>query len=149
MSNRDAFLTMLAASEGTKGKCNDDGYSCIVGGSCAGSYDDHPRILVDLGHGLKSTAAGRYQVLERYFDAYKAQLGLPDFSPASQDAIALQQIKERNALDDIDAGNLASAVTKCSNIWASLPGNNYGQHVQTIAFLTAAYTDAGGTLADA
>ena len=31
-------------------------------------------------------------------DAYRKQLGLKDFSPKSQDAVALQQIKERGAL---------------------------------------------------
>ena len=44
---------------------------------------------------LKSTGAGRYQLLSRWWDAYRKQLGLKDFSPKSQDAVALQQIKER------------------------------------------------------
>ena len=47
---------------------------------------------------LKSTGAGRYQLLSRWWDAYHKQLGLKDFSPKSQDAVALQQIKERGAL---------------------------------------------------
>ena len=34
--------------------------------------------------------------------AYRKQLGLKDFSPKSQDAVALQQIKERGALPMID-----------------------------------------------
>ena len=42
---------------------------------------------------LKSTGAGRYQLLSRWWDAYRKQLGLKDFSPKSQDAVALQQIK--------------------------------------------------------
>ena len=36
----------------------------------------------------------------RWWDAYRKQLGLKDFSPKSQDAVALQQIKERGALPD-------------------------------------------------
>ena len=47
---------------------------------------------------LKSTGAGRYQLLSRWWDAYRKQLGLKDFSPKSQDAVALQRIKERGAL---------------------------------------------------
>ena len=39
-----------------------------------------------------------YQLLSRWWDAYRKQLGLKDFSPKSQDAVALQQIKERGAL---------------------------------------------------
>ena len=50
-----------------------------------------------------------------------AQLGLKDFSPKSQDAVALQQIKERGALPMID-GDIRQAIDRCSNIWASLPG---------------------------
>ena len=40
---------------------------------------------------------GRYQLLSRWWDAYQAAWP-EDFSPKSQDAVALQQIKERGAL---------------------------------------------------
>ena len=76
---------------------------------------------------LKSTGAGRYQLLSRWWDAYRKQLGLKDFSPKSQDAVALQQIKERGALPMIDRGDIRQAIDRCSNIWASLPGAGYGQ----------------------
>ena len=33
------------------------------------------------------------QLLSRWWDAYRKQLGLKNFSPKSQDAVALQQIK--------------------------------------------------------
>jgi len=49
-------------------------------------------------------------LLARYFEAYKKQLNLPDFSPDSQDKIAIQQIKEQKALDDVDAGRFDLAV---------------------------------------
>ena len=63
---------------------------------CVPGYADHPRVLVDLPKlKIQSTAAGRYQLLRRYYDAYKKTLGLKDFSPLSQDLIALQQIRER------------------------------------------------------
>ena len=52
---------------------------------------------------------------------------LKDFSPKSQDAVALQQIKERGALPMIDRGDIRQAIDCCSNIWASLPGAGYGQ----------------------
>jgi muramidase (phage lysozyme) len=97
--------------------------------------------------GIKSTAAGRYQLLARYFDAYKKQLGLKDFSPASQDAIALQQIRECKALADVDTGNFAAAVAKCRRIWASLPGSPYGQHTNSLDDLQAAFVRSGGRLA--
>ena len=48
-------------------------------------------------------------------------------SEKSQDAVALQQIKERGALPMIDRGDIRQAIDRCSNIWASLPGAGYGR----------------------
>ena len=42
------------------------------------------------------------------------QLGLKDFSPKSQDAVALQQIKERGALPMIDRGDIRQAIDCCA-----------------------------------
>jgi lysozyme len=144
--NLKAFLDMIAVSEGTKGKGN-DGYNVIVGGSLFTDYLDHPKKLIWIRDGLASTAAGRYQLLGRYWSVYKKQLNLQDFSPASQDAVAIQQIKERKALDDIEKGYIAVAIDKCKNIWASLPGAGYGQHENNVDKLIAAYKTAGGTVA--
>lgn len=144
-----AFLDMIAWSEGTtRVKGSDDGYNVIVGGALFTGYADHPRKLVNLPNlHLSSTAAGRYQLLMRYFDVYKRSLGLPDFSPLSQDLIAIQQIRERRALPEIAKGNFATAVALCSNIWASLPGAGYGQHENQIKPLMTAYQTAGGVIA--
>ena len=61
-------------------------------------------------------------------EAYRKQFGLKDFSPKSQDAVALQQIKERGALPMIDRGDIRLRnLTRGGNIWASLPGAGYGQ----------------------
>ena len=147
--NLKAFLDTLAKSEGTYGK-GDNGYNVLVGGTLFEGYADHPRKRVFLPrYGIYSTAAGRYQLLARYFDAYKAQLGLPDFSPTSQDAIAIQQIKERRAFNDIVAGRFNEAILKCSPIWASLPGAGYGQRENSLTTLKEAFTDFGGKLATA
>jgi len=144
--NLKAFLDMIAVSEGTAGK-GDDGYNVIVGGSLFESYDDHPRKLVWVRPGLASTAAGRYQLLKRYYDTYKKQLNLPNFSPLSQDLIAIQQIKERGALQDIEKGYISVAIDKVKNIWASLPGAGYGQHENKLDKLITSFINAGGTVA--
>lgn len=123
---------------------SDDGYNVKVGGGIFQGYADHPRELVEVRPGLKSTAAGRYQILSKYWDHYKQALGLPDFGPASQDRYALQQILEQGALEDVVAGRFDTAVQKVSNIWASLPGAGYGQRENAIAALRQAYTNAGG-----
>ena len=144
--NLKAFLDMIAVSEGTAGK-GDDGYNVIVGGALFESYDDHPRKLVWLRPGLASTAAGRYQLLSRYYDAYKKQLNLPNFSPISQDLIAVQQIKERGALQDIEKGYITIAIDNVKNICASLPGAGYGQHENKLDKLITSFINAGGTVA--
>lgn len=152
MSNRTAFLDMIAISEiGPELLAkSDNGYNVMFGGKLFSNYDDHPRVFTEFtdkrGIKSKSSAAGRYQLLARYYDAYKKPLKLPDFSPASQDAIALQQIKEQGALPEIDAGRFDEAVKRCRNIWASLPGANYDQHENDLDDLRIAYVDAGGTL---
>ena len=56
---------MLAWSEGTdngRQKTRNHGYDVIVGGNYC-SYSDHPAKLVTLNPKLKSTGAGRYQLL--------------------------------------------------------------------------------------
>ena len=55
-------------------------------------------------------------------------LAVPGLLPKSQDAVALQQIKERGALPMIDRGDIRQAnLTRVLVIWASLPGAGYGQ----------------------
>ena len=149
--NMKAFLDMLGFSEGTDKPgqpTRNRGYDVIVGGSLFNDYSDHPRKLISLPKlGIKSTAAGRYQVLAKFYDAYKKQLRLPDFSPASQDAIAMQLIRECKATADIEAGRIADAIHKCRSRWASLPGAGYGQHEQKLDKLIQVYKEAGGVLA--
>ena len=148
-NQRKAFLDMLAWSEGTdngRQKTRNHGYDVIVGGELFTDYSDHPHKLVTLNPKLKSTGAGRYQLLSRWWDAYRKQLGLKDFSPKSQDAVALQQIKERGALPMIDRGDIRQAIDRCSNIWASLPGAGYGQFEHKADSLIAKFKEAGGTV---
>lgn len=146
MDRKASFLKALAFSEGTDKPgqpTRNNGYDVIVGGALFTSYADHPRVLVDLPKlGIKSTGAGRYQILSRYYDHYKVQLGLKDFSPASQDAIAWQLIGECGARGDVLAGNFEVAIHKCRSRWASLPGAGYGQHEHKMETLRKVYDDA-------
>lgn len=148
-----AFLNLVAWSEGTSTRpySKNDGYDVIVTGvdgpNVFDDYSDHPfangrvPVVVRRNPPLMSTASGRYQLLARYWHRYKAQLGLNDFSPASQDAVAVQQIREKDALADIEAGDVQSAIRKCSSIWASLPGNDYGQGGKNAEELLAKYAE--------
>lgn len=148
--NLRAFLDMIAYSEGTDNKgspTKNHGYDVIVGHTLFTNYSTHPNVLVPLPKlGISSTAAGRYQLLYRYWLAYAKLLKLPDFSPLSQDKIAIQQIRERGAIPLIEDGDLHGAIAKCANIWASFPGAGYGQYEHKMESMIAAYKLAGGSI---
>ena len=149
-ANRRAFLDMIAFSEGTSGH---QGYLTMFGGRLMDSLEVHPHQYFDFtnsrGEHLRTSAAGRYQFLAKTWDSLAAKLGLPDFSPESQDAGALELIRQRGALPDVDAGRLAVAVQKCAPVWASLPGAGYAQPERKLDQLAAAFTDAGGMIVSA
>ena len=66
INNQRKAFDMLAWSEGTdngRQKTRNHGYDVIVGGELFTDYSDHPRKLVTLNPKLKSTGAGRYQLL--------------------------------------------------------------------------------------
>lgn len=165
--NRRAFLDMLAVSEGTSTSpaTRRQGYDVIVTGidrrpEIFTDFSDHPfakgrRSKVINRRGLTSNASGRYQFMLRDWRHYRNLLQLgsrllyPEgaFSPAAQDAWAIQLIRERGALPLIDAGHFAVAVARVRNLWASLPGAGYGQHENDLDKLQVAYLRAGGDLA--
>ena len=154
--NKQAFLDTIAASEIGSAllAVSDNGYNVIVGSTpkkphLFNDYKDHPYCMVRLGNSLESTAAGRYQILAKYFDAYKKILNLPDFGHDSQDRIAWQMINEVNAQHLVNAGDFEAAIKACSSRWASLPGNTYKQHTNSLYDLNKWFVDAGGVLATA
>ena len=128
-NQRKAFLDMLAWSEGTdngRQKTRNHGYDVIVGGELFTDYSDHPRKLVT----LNPKPLNRRRTLTASFPLVGClpQAAWPErLLSESQDAVALQQIKERGALPMIDRGDIRQAIDRCSNIWASLPGAGYGQ----------------------
>lgn len=150
-----AFLDMLASAqaEGTRSspvtRC--DGYDVIVSGvDGPNRFDDfsqHPfasdrkPIEVNL-HGLTSTASGRYQFMLHDWIYYKLLLNLPDFGPLSQDRWCIQLLKERGAFEMLLDGKLDEAITRCSYLWASLPGNHYGQPQASLCALHTVYHNA-------
>lgn len=146
-ANLRAFLDTISHAEGTDRYGDQDGYDVIVGGELLSDFSDHPNKRVWLpAYGIHSTAAGRYQILHRFWKHYQEQLGLPDFSPDSQDRYAIQQIRERRAYDDVLNGRIADAIRKCANIWASFPGAGYGQREVAVRDLLDFYQQRGGKL---
>lgn len=149
--NRQAFLDMIAQSEIGAALLaeTDNGYNVLVGATAANpltfsDYSAHPRIY---NARFNSTAAGRYQINWPTFQTVSAQTGLTDFSPSTQDAMALQLCANKGALADIDAGNITAAIAKCAPVWASLAGAGYGQHENALSSLVSWFTSAGGVTA--
>ncbi|MCM2564825.1 glycoside hydrolase family 24 protein [Janthinobacterium kumbetense] len=143
--NLAAFMKMIRVSEGTAGP---DGYRTIVGGSLFDDYSDHPRQKIWIPSiNDYSSAAGAFQIIRRTWDGVQGKLGLPDFSPASQDQACVELIRQRGGLRLAMNGEFAAAVEKCRKEWASLPGAGYGQRENSLAKLQTAYLNAGGQLA--
>lgn len=159
-ANTAAFLMMIRTAEGTAGH---NGYRTLFGGQLFDDYSDHPRIakaFVSNGKRLWTSAAGAYQFMAvspipggpsstkvNTWDVVQARLGLPDFSPASQDAAAVELIREAGALGDVRSGRFDQAVNKVRRIWASMPGAGYSQPEKSMDALRVTYLNNGGALA--
>lgn len=126
---RLAILDLIAWTEGTDkeiGKSK-SGYDVLFGYQKFVPGKDHPRIHRPFAN-TTSTAAGRYQILDRTWD--EIQRGLknsgfkpfPSFEPVYQDQAALYLIDaKRSSLDAVDKSDLSSFLTACSWEWASIP----------------------------
>jgi muramidase (phage lysozyme) len=155
--NQQAFLAMISHSEGTD-RAPDPYRVCYGYQHTIVSLSDHPAItgewkgesIANLGPqyaGEVSTAAGKYQINRPTWLNCKVALNLRDFTGPSQDDAALFLIKQKGALDLVNGGQVAAAITLCHGIWASLPGGTSGQPERSFADLIHAYGDAGGAFA--
>ena len=148
--NIAAFLKAIAAAEG-------GGYDFRYGALKERSNDrwrftdmsTHPGPGID----GKSTAAGMYQITRPTWEHHGAKLGLRDFSPRTQDLIAVEILRSLGVIELIKAGRIAAAMPKVARTWAALPvgpglGGHYPpqRHVSYDYFLSS-YLRAGGTIA--
>lgn len=111
-------------------------YNVSYGGKTFSSFDDHPRTAATItsgpNKGRTSSAAGAYQFLGRTWDQYAGKLGLPDFTPQSQDMAAAALAQDaykaktgRNLEVDLRSQNpqtIAQIGRALSSTWTSLPG---------------------------
>ena len=160
-TNINAFLVMLQQAEGTS-RASDPYRVCYGYKHTIQNFSGHPantgewagEVLSDrmcslagFGPGCRSTAAGAYQIIKGTWNNLASKLSLPDFGPDSQDAAAIELIRRRGALEDVKAGRVASAINKCRNEWASLPGNYAAQGQRQQSDLIGWYTNNGGNVA--
>ena len=114
-NQRKAFLDMLAWSEGIdngRQKTRNHGYDVIVGGELFTDYSDHPRKLVTLNPKLKSTGAGRYQLLP--VAGCLPQAAWPERLSPKVRTPGIAADHERGALPMIDRGDIRQAIDRCS-----------------------------------
>jgi len=111
-------------------------YDVMYGGSRFTDFSKHPGQYVTItsgpNKGKKSSAAGKYQFLESTWNSLADDLGLKDFSPASQDAAAFEyarrEYQRKTGLDlekDLvsqDPQKISSIARNLSGKWTSLPG---------------------------
>lgn len=135
-ANVKAFLAMIAKSEGGD-------YHAKFGwrpGSSKWTFTDeatHPGAGVD---GV-TTAAGLYQInLACWREHGIKSQGLKDFSPVTQDLIAIDNLRAHGALEPIVAGDIKTPIAKLkANQWTSFP-------VHPFENLEKWYRAAGGTI---
>lgn len=155
--NTPLYLDLISFSEGTSTSrlTKNGGYDVIVTGVDGPEvfldYSTHPfaaraaKLIVAPGNrfpdGLYSSASGRYQIIVGTWRAYCKRLGLSDFTPLTQDLIAIAIIKDAHALAAISNGDIPGACALLHEQWASLPGSTAGQGGKTMdALLTQWHT---------
>lgn len=129
------YLDMLAQAEGAD-------YGTKFGGEVTNDLSDHPRTRKGFtqtdGKKNTSSAAGRYQFLEKTWDDVAGAIGARDFSPESQDAAAVELLRRSGSLAKVQAGNYDEAIKLDNKTWASLPGSPYAQKTRSPEFVAAA-----------
>jgi len=72
---------------------------------------------------------GRYQMklvdVEDMRNRYDRRID--DFSPESQDRIAVAKMRDRGVMRELEQGDIRGAIERGGKEWASLPGSPYGQ----------------------
>jgi muramidase (phage lysozyme) len=146
-SNVRAFLKAIADAEGgdydfkygaVKGRKNDPWRFT--------DYTTHP----GPGSGGVTTAAGMYQITKATWEDHGGRrMGLIDFSPETQDLIAVSILRGSGAIEKIKAGDIQSGVAKASHQWAALPTGRgqpgrYDQPYVDFERFEALYKAAGG-----
>ncbi|KAB8314404.1 lysozyme [Tolypothrix campylonemoides VB511288] len=135
-----AFLATIRWAE--TGTSEPESYRKLVFNGTFDDFSTHPlkkQCAPINGKTVCSTAAGAYQMLDKSWYDLAPKLNLKDFSPASQDKMAIEYIRRNNALGDIEVGRFDTAACKVGRVWASLICNSYNQNPRTIEELRNYY----------
>ncbi|RQH04252.1 paar repeat-containing protein [Paraburkholderia dinghuensis] len=121
-ANVKAFLYMTGKSEGGDYHAK---YGWYPGNTTWGFTDEttHPGV----GKDGRTTAAGLYQINNAAWTEHgKKAMGLDDFSPHTQDLIAVEDIRKHNVLDAVIGGDIKTAIDKLKpHEWVSFQVHDY------------------------
>ncbi|QJE03592.1 glycoside hydrolase family 104 protein [Massilia forsythiae] len=153
-TNVQAFLKAIADAEGggydfkygaIKGKRNDPWRFS--------DYATHP----GPGRDGVTTAAGMYQINKlTWQDHGEKGMGLTDFTPETQDLIAVSLLRRLGVIDKIKDGDIEAGMSQASKPWAALPAGRgqtgryqtgrYNQPCVTFEHFETTYKAAGGSV---
>ena len=129
--NVRTYLDAIAKAEGVDTSGPNGGYDMMFRNQPMASMADHPRQYFAFtqtdGKKNSTSAAGKYQFLDKTWRGLAKSEGLTDFSPLNQDRAALALIRQNGALDSVRAGRFNEATPKLGKVWASLPSSTYAQ----------------------
>lgn len=115
-----SFLKFIRYAE--HGRESDLVYRQIFGNTQTfNDMSKHPNIRVT-AWGRTSTAAGAYQILFATWQEAVDKGTVRDFTPASQDKIAIWKLQTRHALPHVKKGDIEQAIPLLRKEWTSMPG---------------------------
>lgn len=136
--NLQAFL--MAIRSGESG-VTDAAYGMMVFGGSFSDFSTHPKVFkTNPRDGTKTSAAGAYQITYTTWVWLHVLAGVNDFSPASQDLMAIAYLRKIGALGDILDGNFSSAARKCKPVWQAFTVPSL------LSRMTMTYRNYGGVI---
>jgi len=112
--NVQGFLNVVANTEGATYNSR---FGDLLGGRRK-TFDDYSQYP---DGGPANDPSGRYQIKPQTYDDLSRKLGLTDYSPHTQDLMAIQRIIDRGAMPPLLSGDLDAVLPKVAPEWASLP----------------------------
>lgn len=141
LSNRNvqAFLRAIRAGESSQGP---EAYNMLVFGGTFSDMSTHPNIRKPLPNNPNNwtTAAGAYQITYTTWKWLSILAGVKDFTPASQDKMAIAYLRKLGALDAIIKGDYKTAAEKSKNTWEAFTVPKLKQRIDV------AYINYGGSM---
>ena len=146
-ANVQALLGAIAWAEGGNYHAK-YGYGWAKGDWSFKDESTHP----GAGYGGSTTAAGMYQITKQNWEENGTKkMGISDFSPKTQDLIAIEGLRHVGSIDAVVAGDIGSAISKAAATWNALPlgkdkaNRVHGQPYKKYEAVVEKYKSLGGT----